>query len=279
MGYKLGSFAAIAAGLIIVGIGHAAVLIQDDFADGDRKDGDGLEAAWFKQEEAENLTIVNDDGAGKLNGGNALYFEETSDYRGFAGLFTTVEGGNDYGAVTLDEVGEALALSFRFRLTQTPNDDNAFRFGIVNNNGSQALDDGSDVDDDHGHALRLATGNKTKSNFYYDTSQPGILSGTGLSDVGASLGFGIGDTLPHEVTFTLTRISASEFLMELDFDGNLFSEVSTRLNPETFHGVGFASGAGNPDFLIDDVQLTYIPEPATAVLAGLGVMLLVRRRR
>ncbi len=267
------------AAVLLAGPASAEVLLLDGFTDGDRLDGDGQEAVWLRAESG-SLDIVNDDVSGGLNAGNALQFGASDEWKGFVGLLTTDEGGNDYGAVTLDEVGEALTFTFRFRLLTTPNEDKSFRFGLIYNDGSQAqADDDGDAIDDHGYGARLGIGAGSASTIYRDTSNSSVLTGTGLQDIGDDLGFAIEGQDVHNVSYTLTRTAAGEYTIVLDFDGAQYTRTDGVNGPETFHGVAFASGAGSPDFVIDDASVEYVPEPASlAALLAVAPAVLRRRR-
>ena len=89
----------------------------------------------------------------------------------------------------------------------------------------------------------------------------------------------VNDFLKHSGLFTMTRTGADEYTFEVRYDSAVVATGTSVIGAYTsFNEVVFSQGGGN-NFSIDNVTVTFVPEPASAMLGALGALALLRRRR
>jgi hypothetical protein len=134
-----------------------------------------------------------------------------------------------------------------------------------------------------------------------DIAGVGSLLSLQSSDVTLSLDIAmVGATSPTAVTLNINQYSGSTKVWQASFTPTLTTDgtfthidlnlaqgtqtgtwdptLSLGLNSLAFNNGGFPLAAGDR-VILDNVQLTAVPEPTTAALAGLGILAMVFRRR
>ena len=200
------------------------------------------------------------------------------------------------GSISLATIGDTLTLSFRLRFTNTPTADaSAFRFGIHSSAGTPVSSDnfGTTVaDNDQGYygLVGATTAPTTGATLFNEAGgTPPILAGGDRATITTNTaGPAISDMLAHTVSLTITRTSASVMSFSYVFDGGAAITATNSTNLRTsFDEIVFTNGFTTPalaQYNIDDVLLeasnfTPIPEPAAAGLAGIGLLVMLLRRR
>jgi hypothetical protein len=199
------------------------------------------------------------------------------DYAGFVGSFPSTD---------LNHVGDHLTLSFDFRFPSLPGDgdgdNNDFRFGFYNSNGTPMLRDSSEYiydNNDFGYAtmMRIAE----SSTLSYIAQETGgtstILHGTDLYGniigAGSTLPASLDDIVSHAAYFELLRTTEGIRIL-VKIDGNtILSQVDTSGLYTTFDEVAMVMGdLDNCTFRIDNVRVEYTPIPPSALLLGTGLL-------
>lgn len=193
-------------------------------------------------------------------------------------------------AANLD-INDILSVSFRFRYVNSgasTASNNGFRFGLADSNLTAVTADGqANSDNDPGYYVALGFGGTlpaTNAIFYNETGGIGnILSGTDRAAATASsnTGTNINNNSVHTATFSLTR-NASTITLSLVLDGAAPITATSTSNLRTrFDEIAFGGGFSvtGQAYMVDDIVVTHVPEPATMGLAALAAPLLLRRRR
>ena len=195
-----------------------------------------------------------------------------------------------FSDITLANDGEAITLSF----TVTPLDASAttqsFRFGLYNDGGTQVLNNLSGTNSDAGFTSTLGYFTKwnqtgTVQNLWARTAGK-TNPCSDSSDVDA-VTLTTNDTLPtltqgtaYDVTFTVARSSATEYLVTSTVNGAEISGATTTINATSFNTVAMLNPpTGIDSFEFANLQVELIPEPATMVLLALGSLGLIKRRK
>lgn len=254
-GSSFGAFA-LTSLLALAGANYAcaAVLVNDQFIDGGVSNGtDALDAAWST---LGNTTLTVGAFNSTDNTSNALRIDSTATFSGNGGAFTNA---------TPLAIGESITLSFDFRITNTPGNNSAgLRFGL-----------------------------SSSSNTYAFTFGTGTTTGTGLAQFGSNTvggtntiytttgtPFAINDALSHTFSLTLTRDDSDSLSFLGSVDANTVSAVtSNSISNFTFNNIILGQGNTTNDFNIDNVNVSVIPEPSTALLVGLAGLGLVAFKR
>lgn len=94
---------------------------------------------------------------------------------------------------------------------------------------------------------------------------------TSYDGTGASSGF---NTMSWLLDTTQAQWTAT-----FAFNGTTIGTVNTSASDINYVGFGRGGGGSDPQFVVDSVSMTLIPEPSAALLGGLGMLALLRRRR
>jgi hypothetical protein len=232
--------------------------------------GAAVPSNWVAQNgTAGTATLAIVDDTGGINGGNALSMTSAT-RQGVIGSFSEVAFAN---------VGDTIELCFDARLPQFPNNAGGFRFGLYHDNGgSPALSSG--------YRALLGTGTSFLStDVQADGGDPDIAFGTNRENpVGfASDEPGINTTDPHSFRFILVRTTdgvsidvwqdgASNYPAPVEHITGMGAGTPIPIQTK-FNQIAFTTNGGYVA-LVDNVQVKYIPEPASLVLTVLGMSLL-----
>lgn len=278
---------------------HAATVFNDTFDVGDpptRNDdaADPEDLQWYEDNDA-SLSVV-DDAAG-IGSANALNVDNNR----FTGQL-----GASFATQLLSAVGDALTLSFDFRRLSsgTPSGSSpSFRFGLYDDGGSPLSGDStgalSNTADDNGYLVVLNVGPDSNAAVFRETAGSNGILGGGFGDNGLTVAStsdfpGFSTTDPHEILFTLTRLSDG-VNVQVDVDGTTILEgIDIGTDPDTgtqeglfiteFDVIGFGIGSTNVqyDYRLDNIRLEFsaantptpIPVPGAVWLglAGLGML-------
>lgn len=292
-------------------------LVDDGFNDGDRTDGvDLLDVAWFKRDNGSTVT-VNAQAESSITG-NGLFVDSNSTQRPVLAAFDAVPGDAvTYTPFTLGAAGSAtstLRLQFDIRIfssgttatSTTPSaqtGDSEFRFGIYNSNGTDVTADGASTsDNDFGYRAGFFVGSGAAANpglREENGTNPVITSGSDsqlITQDGTPIAYRISTTATHSAIFSLTRTTAGVRLTLELYDaagggGTLVSygtaeDTGAENNANSFTGVytafneiAFSSSAVDYNFRLDNVLVTVVPEPGSAMLLMGGAAGFAARRR
>jgi hypothetical protein len=264
---------------------RAVILLNDTFADGNRGTQNLPASAAFYHggsSSQQSLEVVSQ--------ALAFDFQTTSNQLGqFVGYFT------DSG-VTNFQVGDRLSFQFTFSASAINSDASSIRIGLFNSGGDRVDADTTGIAD---AAFDGSTGYSFWNSQGTGTATGGFRQRTGTSTTlwatGANTNLGT-QTLArldyaalttYTLTFELERTSATDMKVSFrDNDSNVFTRTDTAgifTGFDTF-SVFLGNGTlGDVSYTFDDFLITYtpVPEPgsAAAVVSGLTVAMLLRRRR
>lgn len=292
---KIISLASVAlAACFVATSSHAALIVDDSFADGDRANTGPLQADFFASSNSSAIES-NVGSVGLVSGGSG---------RQIHALFPTQ---------TLANTGDTLNMSFTFvtpPTTASGNED--LRFGIFDHLGRTSSSElGQDTSyssgspnadysglpgyyseldvesSDSGTNLNIRSSDPTTSGRLLATS-------SGFTNLGSSsdIGYAIVADTEYTATISATRTASGGLDVTTTFLGNTFtvSDASPLSYDFGMLAYGSSSGAfgssrtpGDPDNGIDitNVQVDFtrgIPEPSTGLLGLVGALLLINRR-
>lgn len=210
---------------------------------------------------------------------------------GTANNADNVQAGGQFGtasspvSITLD-VGDIIELSGSVTLSGGTTTADNFRFGLFD--GAAAFDANSATWSNGGWLWELTddifTG-RTNGGF---GSTGGDASGTGATQTNTGGAFSADSAAAYEFFFSITRDSATtvDIIATLTGGDNAVDYTATTLDETTslftYSTVGFLFG-GSLDLdqaSFSNVQYTFIPEPGSLAMLGLGsVLFLIRKRR
>lgn len=192
-----------------------------------------------------------------------------------------------FPTITLTNVGDALTLSGSFTIAGgVTGQEQAIRFGLFDNNGSTNATNwrgylGTNRTAANNASSIFERANQTSGDFLGTTSAGTFLASTTGSSTGtppASGTFSFSET----ITKTATGVSMSFSLTEAG--GFSWTATNTDTTPNggvsieyDRVGIGF-SGTYSADQAVFS-NITVVPEPSAALLGGLGMLVLSRRRR
>jgi hypothetical protein len=213
---------------------------------------------------------------------------ENADDAWVAGRFGTVASPE---SVTLS-VGQTLTVSgsvtFTGGLSGTATQLNQFRFGVFDGGADFASDTTTWA---NGGWINTPTGSNagiyqaaTTSNFLTNNTNAVLLTST--TDTTNGNAFNADSTTPYNWSFTITRDSLTTVDLAASLTGGLnavnFARTvdnrTTTLFTYSTVGLLFGGGMNLDQGALSNVQYNVIPEPRTALLGGLGMLVLLRRR-
>ncbi len=274
--------------LAFVPCSFATALLSDGFetsthAAGNRTIATAPGAAFYTRYNINgSASIVSD----ATLGSRALSVADTAD-----GAFSFPVIGKLPSAVDL-QVNETISLSFRFRYVNNGTSNtatfNGFRFGLEDS-ATTAIsgDNDTNSDNDRGYyaGLGFSGSTPTTSQIFYNEAGglSQILSGNDRASITASANTGTGpnDNNVHTASLSVKR-TATAIQLSLVVDGGTPITGSSSTNMRTrFDELAFGGGftTTGQAYMVDDVVVSYVPEPALIGLVTLAFPLMARRRR
>lgn len=189
----------------------------------------------------------------------------------FQGMIGTMPASTTIG------IGETLTLSFIGQYTEAPGDvGGGLRFGFIS-----AYNNSTNANADNAIGVQSGTGaNNTLSLNRDTTPNSGPLGGataliattTGSQNIGTSV---------YTASFAITRTDTSTYNYLGTVNGSTVSAIGETVGGfDNYNAIAIVNGNTAADFRIDNVSVSLIPEPnVTALLGGLGTLLLLRRSR
>ena len=273
--------------------GVASIIFSDTFDIGappTRNDdpSDSLDLQFYENDKV-TLSITADP---VINSGNALSADNASDFGFIVASFPTH---------AIDDVNEALALSFdfrRFTVDTSGGGTPSMRVGLYNDTGTPVTNDGGNSTipqstDDIGYMISLGV-DQSNAGVSREAAggTGGILGGGTEPDVSIGIGSGPGfagfnstsQSYAVDLMFTGT---ASGVNIAVDVDGTNVIDVTDTAAPITiFNEIGFGIGTTgwSYDYRVDNVRLEFmvVPEPSTCALftmMAITPLLALRSRR
>lgn len=193
-----------------------------------------------------------------------------------------------FPTIILTNVGDTLTLSGSFTLTGgVTGQEQAIRFGLFDNNGSTTAMNwrgylGTNRTAANNASSIFERANQTSGDFLGTTSAGAFLTGTTGSSTGTPPASGT-FTFSETITKTATGVSMSFSLTELGgfswTAANTDTTPNAGVSPIEYDrvGIGFSGNYSADQAVFSNI--TVVPEPAAAVLGGLGMLALLRRRR
>jgi len=210
------------------------------------------------------LGIVDDSGG--IDSGNALSIVSATRQ----GVIGTID------EVSFASVGDRIQLSFDARLLSYPNNSGGFRFGLYHDNDGLELSSG--------YRIFVGTGtNAPRTDVAADGGDPDIMFGVNRENPPGFLNTinGINSNEPHHFELNLTR-TVDGVLIDVFQNGvasfaapvlhipGTGAGVATPLQTR-FNQIAFTTNGGI-SAIIDNVQVTYIPEPSSLLLMGIAII-------
>ncbi len=284
------SFAAVSA--------HGAIVFSDNFTNAVRvgstgawtgidRDG-GTSNDYAMAYNNTNLTVVRSDA-------NAPYVAAGINGNSIAVTGNVAYSLSTYFTPTTILAGQSISLTFNIRTTAAPTvhtTASTFRFGLYDSNVGQLADNnvftgaGAFTDDTGYAAFYLHSGaTATTLNVVGErTTQTNVqitTPGNYTVASSASVVSAVAADTTYAVTLDIVRaLDGNSITTTSSFNGITRSYVdTTSLITDFDHmAIFFGSQWGGTEY-IDDVVVTFVPEPSAALLGGLGLLALLRRRR
>jgi hypothetical protein len=273
----------------LAGSARATVLLQDSFADGAKTNGaDTLDTNWLPTNSFQSdLAITSDSTTGPNEGApdSAISHNPSVAFRGFVGTFPSV---------TLS-VGQSLTLQFD-ALTSSGNNAEGLRFGLYNSNGTPVTTANYSGDnDDFGYFISVPTGATAATPTLHQetgTASPSDDAGSGndvstLSAATTSIPTPNAAYIHYIFTITHTSATGNHFSLSLlsapyatATDVTFSAPLDSTAPYVTFDQVLFSHGNVTGVQKLDNIEVSLVPEPASAgILLMAGGLILSRRLR
>lgn len=264
-----------AAIMMSVAASQAAILVDEQFIDGDFTDGtDAKDLNWQLYMSGPTLSIVSDNTTGPAEAGNDNALNINNAGQGFRGVYGILGIG-----VTLG-VGDSLTLSYDHQFLASPGNTAAsVRFGLYNSNATNT------ANNDNGYFARVSSGTGSPGiEVWKETGTDTVLSGGDNAVVvgGSGSGFVGLTTASVNLSMVLTRTASSALKIDVKQNGTtVWSVTDVSASFFTYDEIALGTGTNNPQFRLDNISLvSVVPEPATLGLMSLaGTLLGMRRRR
>lgn len=262
--------------MVFLGLPARAVLVfSDDFEDRNR-------SGWYvfsSLPSASQLTIKQDTGVGALNSGYAMFLTNPTTSE-ICYVIANI------APIQLIKPGDYVRLSMDLRLDGVVSSSSGLRFGVLNSAGTPVTSDASGYSasaDDTGYFMRVSTGASTDARITFDSGSAGFLmAGTDISQLYTN-SLILNDSNKHHFDFEAKLIKDGAVEISLYVDGVFWgSGLHIQSAVKTFNEIGFSSyknANGGIDFVIDNISVAYIPEPATMVFAVLGFLASLASRK
>lgn len=301
----------------LAGASHGAVIGQDNFSDGDRTvadnsgaNGGGPGLVWYRltndNGDLTALSVVTDDGAPGIGGGNSLNVDpnSSSGNRPVVAPFASTTLGSTVG----DKITASMDIRFINQVDDTTGSNLTFRVGLYNSNGTPIAAEGQRYDlesgagNDFGYFARVPIGpsGNTGGMDARLSKETGVASGTSedplfgqdnssgtgddVEELGTTSSFAgaglLADFESHTIVFSLERTAAG-VLTSIQVDGAAaFTAEDTSSPFETFDQFAMTNMRLTTEWRIDNVVIenVAVPEPGSIALLGAGALLLTRRR-
>lgn len=265
----------------------AATIFFDTFTDGGRTNGaDAQDVAWYETSTAVNSSIISS-GGGELTG-NTLSVDTVNSFQGVTAPFS----------MTTLSVGQTLTVTLDLRLVSATNLSNGIRIGFSNSNSNVYTADGvpntgtAAAFTHFGYFTGVGTNTDNGVNVQQDAGTDdtaGFSNGAGISAIGTAVSTGgFDNNTNRSILFSITRTATGASLNSQVFGavGSTGTPISQVIQEDTtspyfsFDQLSVRIGnSGSVDYNIDNVLVTVVPEPGAALLGGLGMLMLLRRRR
>ena len=198
--------------------------------------------------------------------GNALGMAGGGTFRALVGTM---------GSATTIPVGQTLTLSLNGQFTAAPGN-STIRIGFMNSG-----------DFDNAYFMNAGIGTITTFSSARDIGAPGGVDVPGGGDVVAFTNtttsgpaYAAIGTSTFTASFSITRTAATTYSLAGNVNGSGFTATDTAGNGwDNYSRIFLNNGNQTSSFRIDNVSVTLVPEPSAALLGGLGLLALFRRRR
>lgn len=172
-------------------------------------------------------------------------------------------------------IGETLTLSFIGQYTEAPgNVAGGLRFGFIS-----AYNNTTNANADNAIGVQSGTGTNNTLTLNRDTTpNGGPLGGTTVTMATTTGTQNIGTSV-YTASFAITRTGTSAYSYSGNVNGSTVSAIGETVGFGNYNAIAIVNGNTDADFRIDNVSVTLVPEPRAALLGGLGLLMLLRRRR
>lgn len=260
--------------LILVSSGHASILLDDTFANGNRTTQNlPTSAHWFSggTTARANVTggrlVFSGAPSGDIGGGGLAYFTAT-------------------GSPEVLQLGQSITLSFDYSFGTTDTKDWSFGFGLFNSGGSRVTVDNTGFNagifkNYVGYEVAGIFGTDTSSGRYKIAQRTGAANNLLSTSTYTVLGSGIKQTggitpgVTYSASLIITYVNPTNIVIESMIDGQALFRTNTTGLITSFDTVGiFASD--KPDSLtIDNILVDpyFVPEPSIISFIALGFLL------
>ncbi len=180
--------------------------------------------------------------------------------------------------ISLDNEGDFIQMDFEFATSGHAAGNRVLRYGFFaggSDNDDQALGfflSGANLPGADSNT-RISADTSTTANPFYTSDNPGGGAQVGVFDVVEGA---------NPAWFRIERISATELEASGTHAGVTIPSLVLTIDgntPTDFDEIWFGIRNRETSFTIDNLEVTYIPEPASLALLGLGGLIMLKRRR